>query len=107
MCEQDRKKVNAIPKKKEELLTLVEERGNIMIYDKMMSVLVEEHALRVLEMFPPPVSVSRVKNKPSNTFSSNMNGQKLDIPKASHKTSSPNQKIRQVLQISCPWGWRQ
>jgi len=60
-----------------------------MIYDKMMSVVVEEHALRVLEMFPPPVSVSRVKNKPSNTFSSNMNGKSLNIPKSSYKTASP------------------
>merc|ERR1719369_288742 len=81
--------VNAIPKRKEELLTLVEQKGNIMIYDKMMSVLVEEHALRVLEMFPPPVSVSRVKNKPSNPLSSNTNGKSFDIHQASYKTASP------------------
>merc|ERR1719369_2432293 len=81
--------VNAIPKRKEELLTLVEQKGNIMIYDKMMSVLVEEHALRVLEMFPPPVSVSRVKNKQSNPLSSNTNGKSFDIHQASNKTASP------------------
>merc|ERR1719369_1295342 len=81
--------VNAIPKRKEELLTLVEQKGNIMIYDKMMSVLVEEHALRVLEMFPPPVSVSRVKNKQSNLLSSYTNGKGFDIHQAINKTASP------------------
>merc|ERR1719369_1164349 len=81
--------VNAIPKRKEELLTIVEQKGNIMIYDKMMSELVEEHALRVLEMFPPPVSVSRVKNKQSNPLSSNTNGKSFDIHQASNKTASP------------------
>merc|ERR550519_2350598 len=85
--EQDRKKVNTIPRRKEELLALAEHKGNLMIYDEMMSTYVEDQALIYEELFPQ-VS-SRVKSKQSSSLSSTKNGKSLTTSMHGNKTASP------------------
>jgi len=51
--EQDRKKVNTIPKRKDELLALVEVNGDLKILDSTLSVVVETNAQMILDLFPP------------------------------------------------------
>jgi len=85
--EQDRKKVNSIPKRKEELLALAEHKGNLMIYDEMMSTYVEDQALIYEELFPQ-VS-SRVKTKQSSSLSSTKGGKSFTTPMHGNRTASP------------------
>jgi len=85
--EQDRKKVNTIPTRKEELLALAEHKGNLIIYDEMMSTYVEDQALIYEELFPQ-VS-SRVKTKQSSSLSSTKSGKTFSIPMPGNKTASP------------------
>eukprot|EP00092_Neocalanus_flemingeri_P000867 GFUD01000924.1.p2 GENE.GFUD01000924.1~~GFUD01000924.1.p2 ORF type:complete len:238 (-),score=82.32 GFUD01000924.1:766-1443(-) len=42
--EQDRKRVNTIPRRKEELLALAEHKGDIVVYGQSLSTLVEDYA---------------------------------------------------------------
>jgi len=65
--EQDRKKVNTFPKKKDELLELAENRGNLLIHGEMMTKFVENRAEKFLELFPPAASSIKQKQNVSNT----------------------------------------
>ena len=85
--EQDRKKVNTIPNRKAELLALAEHKGNLMIYDEMMSSYVEDQASIYEELFPS-VS-SRVKSKQSSSLSSSKAGKSFNTPVYGNKTASP------------------
>merc|ERR1719431_1624497 len=85
--EQDRKKVNTIPRRKEELLALADHKGNLMIYDEVMSSYVEDQAQIYEELFPQ-VS-SRVKSKQSSSLSSTKSGKSFTTPILGNKTASP------------------
>ena len=85
--EQDRKKVNTFPKRRDELLELAERRGNLIIYDEMMSAFVENQFQNYLEMFPP--AGSNVKNKQSSSLSSTRFGRGCSTQRLSNKTASP------------------
>ena len=85
--EEDRKKVNTIPNRKAELLALAEHKGNLLIYDEMMSTYVEDQA-RVYEELFPSVS-SRVKSKQSSSLSSTKSGKSFTTPMLGNKTASP------------------
>merc|ERR1719206_1153627 len=85
--EEDRKKVNTIPNRKAELLALAEHKGNLLIYDEMMSTYVEDVGRIYEELFP---SVSnRVKSKQSSSLSSTKSGKSFTTPMLGNKTASP------------------
>merc|ERR1719318_2243864 len=87
--EQDRKKVNTIPRKKEELLALAEHKGNLMVYDEPLSTMVEDYAQLYEELFPPPPT--RSKTQQSNSMSSTRSGKSFTTTNSlrSNKTASP------------------
>merc|ERR1719318_1300222 len=87
--EQDRKKVNTIPRKKEELLALAEHKGNLMVYDEPLSTMVEDYAQLYEELFPPPPT--RSKTQQSNSLSSTRSGKSFTSTNSlrSNKTASP------------------
>merc|ERR1719318_2097890 len=87
--EQDRKKVNTIPRKKEELLALAEHKGNLMVYDEPLSTMVEDYAQLYEELFPPPPT--RSKTQQSNSLSSTRSGKSFSNTNSlrGNKTASP------------------
>ena len=85
--EQDKKKVNSIPRRKQELLGFAEHKGNIVIHDELMSMFVEDHARLYEELFPPPAS--RSKNLQSSSLSSGKSGKSFSTSMRSNKTASP------------------
>jgi len=87
--EQDRKKVNSIPRKKEELLALAEHKGNLMVYDEPLSTMVEDYAQLYEELFPSPPT--RSKTQQSNSLSSTRSGKSFTTTNSlrSNKTASP------------------
>merc|ERR1719154_634090 len=89
--EQDRKKVNMIPRKKEELLNLAEHKGNIMVFDEALSTLVEDHAQIYEDLFPPPTTRSSKNKSQSNSLSSTRSGKSFSTTMSlrGNKTASP------------------
>lgn len=87
--EQDRKKVNSIPRKKEELLALAEHKGNLIVFDESLSTMVEDYAQLYEELFPPPPT--RAKTQQSNSLSSTRSGNSFSRTNSlrSNKTASP------------------
>ena len=87
--EQDRKKVNSIPRKKEELLALAEHKGNLIVFDESLSTMVEDYAQLYEELFPPPPT--RSKTQQSNSLSSTRSGKSFSTTNSmrSNKTASP------------------
>jgi len=85
--EQDRKKVQTFPKRKDELLALAESRGNLIIYDEMISEYVENLYQNYLELFQPAGSTGKYKQ--SSSLSSTRIGRGSSTPMLSNKTASP------------------
>eukprot|EP00092_Neocalanus_flemingeri_P018419 GFUD01019934.1.p1 GENE.GFUD01019934.1~~GFUD01019934.1.p1 ORF type:complete len:724 (-),score=194.61 GFUD01019934.1:76-2247(-) len=56
--EQDRKKVNSWPRRKEELLALAKNKGNLIVYGEPLSSIVEARAKIYEELFPTPTTRS-------------------------------------------------
>jgi len=81
--EQDRRKVNMIPRRKDELLVLAQHRGNLMVFDKPLSTLVEDYALECAKLFPPPAARASKNLTPS----SNRDGKSFTT--GSNKKASP------------------
>eukprot|EP00092_Neocalanus_flemingeri_P014462 GFUD01015606.1.p1 GENE.GFUD01015606.1~~GFUD01015606.1.p1 ORF type:complete len:767 (+),score=188.47 GFUD01015606.1:174-2303(+) len=88
--EQDRKRVNTIPRRKEELLALAEHKGDIVVYGQSLSTLVEDYAEELKELFPPPTA-KVTKNHQSNSLSSTRSGKSFNVTSSlrSNKTASP------------------
>merc|ERR1719186_317032 len=81
--EQDRRKVNMIPRRKDELLVLAQQRGNMMVFDKPLSTLVEDFALECAKLFPLPAP----RTSKNLTPSSNRDGKSFTT--GSNKKASP------------------
>ena len=90
--EQDRKKVNMIPRRKDELLALAEHRGNLIVFDESLYTLVEDHALLCAELFPPPTT----RASKNQTLSSTRSGKSFTTTGnlRSNKTASPRSTKR-------------
>eukprot|EP00092_Neocalanus_flemingeri_P033507 GFUD01036425.1.p1 GENE.GFUD01036425.1~~GFUD01036425.1.p1 ORF type:complete len:760 (+),score=195.12 GFUD01036425.1:167-2281(+) len=88
--EQDRKKVNTIPRKGEELLALAEHKGNLVVFGEPLTTVVEDYAEVFKELFPPP-STRVSKNQQSTTLSSTRSGTTFNTTSSlrSNKTASP------------------
>eukprot|EP00092_Neocalanus_flemingeri_P022714 GFUD01024634.1.p1 GENE.GFUD01024634.1~~GFUD01024634.1.p1 ORF type:complete len:780 (-),score=195.56 GFUD01024634.1:138-2267(-) len=88
--EQDRKRVNTIPRKKEELLSLAEHKGDIVVYGQSLSTLVEDYAEELKELFAPPTA-KVTKTHQSNSLSSTRSGKSFNMTSSlrSNKTASP------------------
>eukprot|EP00092_Neocalanus_flemingeri_P004203 GFUD01004521.1.p1 GENE.GFUD01004521.1~~GFUD01004521.1.p1 ORF type:complete len:794 (+),score=179.39 GFUD01004521.1:244-2382(+) len=88
--EQDRKRVNTIPRRKEELLSLAEHKGDIVVYGQSLSTLVEDYAEELKELFAPPTA-KVTKNHQSNSLSSTRSGKSFNMTSSlrSNKTASP------------------
>jgi len=89
--EQDRKKVNSIPRKKQELLALAEHKGNLIVFDESLSTMVEDYAQLYEELFPPPPTRSKTQQSNSNSLSSTRSGKSFSTTNSlrSNKTASP------------------
>jgi len=86
--EQDRKKVNTIPRRKEELLALAEHKGNIIVFDEDLTSIVEDHA----KLYEGP-QTKRVD--PSKSLVSTRSNKTLIGSSArSNKTASPRSTKR-------------
>eukprot|EP00092_Neocalanus_flemingeri_P033506 GFUD01036424.1.p1 GENE.GFUD01036424.1~~GFUD01036424.1.p1 ORF type:complete len:760 (+),score=195.92 GFUD01036424.1:167-2281(+) len=88
--EQDRKKVNTIPRKGEELLALAEHKGNLVVFGEPLTTVVEDYAEVFKELFPPP-STRVSKNQQSSNLSSTRSGKSFNTTSSlrSNKTASP------------------
>eukprot|EP00092_Neocalanus_flemingeri_P016893 GFUD01018271.1.p1 GENE.GFUD01018271.1~~GFUD01018271.1.p1 ORF type:complete len:528 (-),score=130.40 GFUD01018271.1:97-1641(-) len=88
--EQDRKRVNTIPRRKEELLSLAEHKGDIVVYGQSLSTLVEDYAEELKELFAPPTA-KVTKTHQSNSLSSTRSGKSFNMTSSlrSNKTASP------------------
>jgi len=85
--EQDRRKVKMIPRRKDELLALAQHRGNLMIFDKPLSTLVEDHALVCAELFPPTTPRADKNQTPSSTRGGKSFSRTANLQ--SNKTATP------------------
>merc|ERR1719508_475756 len=90
--EQDRKKVNMIPRRKDELLALAQHRGNLMVFDEPLATLVEDHAFLFAELFPLPTTRAS-KNQTLSTTRSGKSFATTGILR-SNKTASPRSTKR-------------